>query len=379
MVRHTIDRPEGLLLWVHSEAMEDTGPGSVLARELSELVERNVHVLLTVNDQITAQSEDGVSQMPAPADTTAEIEHFLDHWHPSSGLVIGVPANPSLLKDAAHRFPMFQAVAARNEGGAPLRYPAYLQDFHTCLASSTAEASAIRQVVRGSKVKVETLGPLSDTVHVLPCNQAECDTLAELLGGRPVWLAARVSPGEAATVEKAHRKAFRSAHRLLLILVPDLPEDGAKISEALESSGWQVGLRSRGDEPDPDVQIYVADTTEELGLWYRLAPATFAGGTLEPGRRPTDPFHPAALGSAVLHGPHIDRNPARFRRLEAQNATLPVKDADELGEAVIALLSPDKAAALAQAGWATTTESAHVVERLAELMHAEFETTEGVP
>lgn len=357
--------------------MENAGPGSVLARELAELTERNVHVLLTVNDQILASSEGGVFQSPAPADTQVEIENFLDHWRPTFGLVIGVPNNPELLKEAAHRFPMFQAVAARNDGGAPLRYPAYLQEFHTCIASSTAEASAIRQVVRGSAVKIETLGPLSDTVHVLPCNQAECDTLAELLGGRPVWLAAEVSLNEAEKVEKAHRKAFRSAHRLLLILVPDQPDDGAKIAGILETAGWQVGLRSRGDEPDPDVQVYVADTTEELGLWYRLAPATFAGGTFEPGRIPTDPFHPAALGSAVLHGPHIDKKPARFLRLEAQGATLPVKNSDELGEAVIALLSPDKAAALAQAGWATTTESAHVVERLAELMHAEFETAEG--
>ena len=41
---------------------------------------------------------------------------------------------------------------------------------------------------------------------------------------------------------------------------------------------------------------------------------------------------------------------------------------EDLAEAIITLLAPDKAASLAQAGWSVTTESANVVERIAEVL-----------
>jgi 3-deoxy-D-manno-octulosonic-acid transferase len=239
---------------------------------------------------------------------------------------------------------------------------------HTVFSPSASEANAMRLQLRNQDIKVEITGPLSDTVFALRCNEAECDDLARNLGGRPVWLAAEVERDEVAILEAAHRKAFRSAHRLLLILVPRDATDADGIVADLEALGWRVAKRSDQDEPDPETQIYMADTEGELGLWYRLAPASFIGGTLSADVQPTDPFAPAVLGSAVLHGPNTGENPARFRALAANGASLPVANAEELGNAVISLLAPDRAASLAQAAWATTTESAHVVERMADVM-----------
>ena len=48
-------------------------------------------------------------------------------------------------------------------------------------------------------------------------------------------------------------------------------------------------------------------------------------------------------------------------------------DGESLGGAVETLLAPDKAAALAQAGWAVTTESAPVVDELVELLDIALE------
>ncbi len=370
------DRPGGILVWIHCEDIADAGPGPAILQDLAELSGKDVHLAVTTNTPADPSGQNRVTLLPAPGDTLDAARHFLDHWRPDFGIVIGLPDNPQLIAEAARRLPMFHTVTSRSRGNASLRYPAYLKGFRMCLASSATEATALGKQFPEQAANIEIVGPLSDTVRALPCNDAECDALAKLLGGRPVWLAANVTQPEITMIENAHRKAFRSAHRLLLILVPDDADSGPAIAETLESAGWQVGLRSRGDEPDPDIQVYVADTKGELGLWYRLAPSTFAGGTFEAGQSPTDPFHPAALGSAVLHGPHTGASPARYKRLEAAGATVQINTAKELGDAVITLLSPDKAASLAQAGWATTTESAHVVERLAELMQAELEARE---
>ena len=369
-------RPQGPLLWVLADSIASAGPAPVLADGLSRLLEEDVHLVVTTDDVADPPASNTI-HVPTPGEQQTEIDAFLAHWSPDLCLVIGAPNTPQLLLTASQRgIPLFHASPARRSGGVQ-RYPSYLQHFHTCLAASSAEADSMRSQFRGKPVAIEIAGPLSDTILAPQCNDAECDQLAGMLGGRPVWLAANAERDEVAMIERAHRKAFRSAHRLLLILVPDDKDKADEIVARLEDDGWRTGRRSHGDEPDAETQVYVADTTGEMGLWYRLAPSTFVGGTFLPGPTAGDPFGPASLGSAVLHGPHTGKMPARFERLGSQGASILVSNAEELGEAVITLLAPDKAASLAQAGWATTTESAHVVERLAELMLAEMDAREG--
>lgn len=365
-----------------TETAAEAGPAPALAQALSERIEQPVHMLVTPLEELPlVQSvEDAVIHQFAPGDTEGTIKRFLDHWQPDFGLVIGHPARPQLLANAKARgVPLFQAAARRAMRPQARKWPSYLGRFETCFAASASDATFLRSQLRNSQTQVEITGPLSDTVYALPCNAAECDDLAALLGGRPVWLAADVSVDEVDTVQAAHRKAFRSAHRLLLILVPRDCTDADGMTAKLEDHGWRVARRSNLEEPDPETQIYVADTEDELGLWYRLAPASFIGGSLLPRAEPTDPFNAAALGSAVLHGPNLGRNPSRFQALEASGASMRISGAEDLGEAVITLLAPDKAASLAQAGWSITTESAHVVERVAEVLEERYFAAEGGP
>jgi 3-deoxy-D-manno-octulosonic-acid transferase len=352
-----------------AETAAEAGPAPAIAQDLSRRLGEPVHTLVTtVRDEalcpgVAAQA---IHQI-APVETGGSIQRFLDHWRPDFGVVVGTPARPKLIGAAAQRgIPLFHAFADRKPEA---RLPGYLDAFHTCLAPSAAVANALRSHFKSDYGPVvEIAGPLSDTVYALPCNASDADDIAARLGGRPVWLAAEVLPGEIPMVESAHRKAYRSAHRLLLVVVPRSSGDGAAAAAQFEAAGWQVGLRSALAEPEPDIQVYVADSEGELGLWYRLAPVSFMGGTFQPAGVPADPYAPAALGSAVLHGPFTGDSPWRYERLDGQNASVLVRNAVDLGEAIIALLAPDKAASLAQGGWAATTESAHVVERLAEIM-----------
>lgn len=366
-----VARPSGTLIWIMTETADAAGPGPALAKALRERLDAEVQILSTPLDEtpLVDSVEDEVIHQFAPGDTEGTITRFLTHWKPDFGIVIGYPARPHLFSRANKvGIPLFHATSTRGATPSTRRLPSYLGMFDTCFAASASEANILRSHLRGKDTRVEIAGPLADTVYALPCNEAECDELAAVLGGRPVWLAAEVTSAEIDIVEAAHRKAFRYAHRLLLILVPRVEDDAATIASKLEALGWRVGLRSNLDEPDPEIQIYIADTQEELGLWYRLAPTSFIGGSLTPGARPTDPFHAAALGSAVLHGPELGRNPARFTALDTHGASFKVTGDEDLAEAIITLLAPDKAASLAQAGWSVTTESANVVERIAEVL-----------
>ena len=65
-----------------------------------------------------------------------------------------------------------------------------------------------------------------------------------------------------------------------------------------------LALRSREELPIATTDIYVADTMGELGLFYRLAPIVFMGGSLvEHGGQ--NPIEAVKLGASIVHGPHV--------------------------------------------------------------------------
>lgn len=271
------------------------------------------------------------------------------------------------------------SVLASPKRGAPFHRNAsgILPLFDVCLAASVAEAEQYRRHLSGTSTAIDVSGPLSDTGHALTCSDPQHAAMSAALAGRPVWFAASVTETEWPMMEAAHRVAFRAAHRLLLILAPREQRNIGTLRASLEEKGWQTSIRSEEGTPDDNIQVFIADTPDEAGLWYRVAPMSFLGGTLSGGVRPADPFEPAALGSAIVVGPRTETAPDRFRTLGQKGGLRTVADAAGLGEALTDLLAPDRAALLAQAAWATVTESAHVVERLAEEMDIALDRRDG--
>lgn len=368
------------MIWVHARRTEDAAIAQALTHAVSELRDEEVFALVTTLEAgppVPAHAANLIHQL-VPGDTAGSVGRFLNHWRPDAGVILSAPDRPLLITEAhKHGCPLFLAAPRRGETTTPGRMgflPASLiQVFDLCLAPSAAEAEALRRHTRPERVRVT--GPLSDTAVAPDCDNAECDALSSVLGGRPVWLSAGTHSADLIAIERAHRRAIRAAHRLLLIVHPAQIDEGKRFARWFDQMGWRTATRSEGAVPDEEVQVYVVDTADELGLWYRLAPMTFVSGTLGNGQVEIDPFGPAALGSAVLHGPQLGETPARFGRLAAAGATRVVADANELGEMVYGLLSPDKAAALAHAGWLATTESAHVVEDLAGEIDAALDRT----
>ena len=199
-----------------------------------------------------------------------------------------------------------------------------------------------------------------------PCNEAERDELAGLLAARPVWFAAGVSQEELDLIEEAHRAASRVSHRLLLIVTPGNASDGEETERRFKGSGWSTGLRSAGDEPDPETQVYVADAEGETGLWCRLAPISFLGSSLVAPGGGQDPGGPAALGSAIILGPHMGPFQPVAAGFVAERAALRVSTGEGLAQALIQLLSPDRAARQAHRAWELISAGAEANLTIAE-------------
>ncbi|MDU8928060.1 glycosyltransferase N-terminal domain-containing protein [Alisedimentitalea sp. MJ-SS2] len=375
-LRFPTSRPEGTLLWGHA-----TSPGRVAA--LSQIAARlrvgrpDLQFLLTAAPGLECPEhlgEQDFFQM-LDEDTLPGAEAFLDHWQPDLSLWTGGHFKPALLHQCAKRNLTVFLIDADEEGlnasrqrWLPELARANLRDFSTIMARDGTTAQILRRLgVPGGEITVT--GPLQEGSTALSCNEQERDEMAQVLAGRPVWLAAMVQPEELQVVIDAYREISRLALRLLLILVPDDETDGPEFLERLQQEQLQVAVWSEGDMPDETTQVLLADTWGEMGLWYRLAPVTFMASSLLQGLGGCDPYEPAALGSAVLYGPNVGRYLGAYSRLAGAGAARIVKDSDTLAQALQQCLSPDQAAIMAAAGWNVVSEGAEVTDRVIDLVH----------
>ncbi|AGT10104.1 3-deoxy-D-manno-octulosonic acid transferase [Paracoccus aminophilus] len=214
--------------------------------------------------------------------------------------------------------------------------------------------------------RIEMTGPVTDTRAPIRGNEAERQVLAQMLRGRHIWLVASPTLAEALAALAAHHAALQYNHRAMMILA-GLPKGSLpEILQSVEDLGMTAILREDDEDPKPDDQILIAEDDEEMGLWYRLAPVCFVGGTLMAGeaRAPRHPFEPAALGSAIIHGPLTGAFEAEWAQLDGANAARLVGDRAALKQAVGDLSLADQAANLAQSAWNVCTGGAAVVRRI---------------
>ncbi|MBP9049446.1 MAG: 3-deoxy-D-manno-octulosonic acid transferase [Tabrizicola sp.] len=357
-------RPAGRLVWLHAPGEGLLSPMRALARRL--VAEDGLPVLLTAPAPMPPLP--GVIIQPPPADSPADARAFLDHWRPEIAIFAGGQLRPAVMHEAGERqIPMLvvngkaPAFLRERDGWYPGLMRSALARFRAIMAVDEAAARAFRK--GGAALSsVAVTGRMEEEGVVLPGVEAERAELARLLAARPVWFAAGVTEAEEEAVLHAHRKALQHSHRLLLILMPEDPARAAPLAERLEAEGWAIAQRAQDEEPEPEIEIFVADSPAEYGLWYRLAPVSFLGGSLL-GKGPTrTPMEAAALGSAILHGPRTGVAGPVFARLGAARATRAVASANDLGDALGDLLAPDRAARLAQAAWAVASDGAEVTE-----------------
>jgi len=190
---------------------------------------------------------------------------------------------------------------------------------------------------------VVVTGNLKFDTPPLAADMTTVEALREDIGARPVWVTASTHEGEEKIVGGAHRILSARRPDLLTIIVPRHPSRGNAIRAALTDNGLRVAQRSAGDPIMPATEVYLADTLGELGIFYRLAPIAFVGGSLVP-HGAQNPIEPAQLDVAVLHGPHVQNFAEVYAALDRATGTAPVNDSESLAAAVSGLLGSPAAA-----------------------------------
>jgi 3-deoxy-D-manno-octulosonic-acid transferase len=303
-------RPRGPLLWIHGASVGEVLAAAALIEKLREL---NIRILLTSGTVTSAAIV--AKRFPAdiihqyvPYDSPRYVARFLDHWRPSLALFIESDLWPNLiLSSAARRLPMVLINGRMSHRSFPRwrrvssTISALLGRFDVCLAQSRADAE--RFAALGSRNVVVT-GNLKLDVPAPPADFSKLERLMSVTRGRPVVVAASTHPGEEEILLDAHRTLAGFFPSLLTVIVPRHPARGEAIARMIADSGMRVAQRSREELPTAATAIYLGDTLGEMGLFYRLSPVVFMGGSLV-AHGGQNPIEAIKLGASIVHGPHV--------------------------------------------------------------------------
>ena len=347
-------KPSGTLVWVHGASVGECMAALPLIDAL--LAREGCQVLVTSGTVTSAKVMS--ERLPAralhqfvPIDTPAATARFLDHWKPRVGLFVDSDIWPNLVLGAKERGVRLALINARMSQRsfeswrwAPATASALLSAFEVCLAQDDEIAARFRAL---GAHDVCVIGSLKADAPELPADPEKLAALKLAIGTRPILLAAQTHPGEEETILPAHDALRRTYPNLLTIIVPRHPERGPNI--AMLCGTRNTRLRSRGELPAADTAVYVADTMSELGLFYRLAPFVFVGGSLVP-HGGQNPLEPAKLNSAVLAGPHTFNFTSAYEAIFRAQEVGCVTSAGDISALVASLLAdPAKAQALGRA------------------------------
>jgi 3-deoxy-D-manno-octulosonic-acid transferase len=356
-------RPSGPLVWIHGASVGEVLAAAALIEKLRAL---NLRILLTSGTVTSAaivakRFPPDVIHQYVPYDSPRYVARFLDHWRPSLALFIESDLWPNLiLSSAARRLPMVLINGRMSHRSFPRwrrvsgTISALLGRFDICLAQSQVDAERFSAL--GSR-NVLTTGNLKLDVPAPPADPAKLEKLMAVTRGRPIVLAASTHPGEEELLADAHRTLAGYFPQLLTVIVPRHADRGELVARTIGATGLNVALRSREELPTAVTDIYVADTMGELGLFYRLAPIVFMGGSLvEHGGQ--NPIEAVKLGASIVHGPHVFNFTDVYEALDAAGGARRADSPDALMKQLGQLLADPKARE------ASLVAAEHVVEQL---------------
>lgn len=362
--RASLPRPSGRLVWIHAASV---GESLSVLPVVEQLVQHSVFVLITTGTTTSAnilatRLPTGAIHQYVPLDVPRWVDRFLDHWQPDAAVWVESEFWPNLMRRTHARGIPMALVNARLSDRSFAQWQKHrgsatqlLACFDQIVAQSTVDRDRLRMFLpEDLEMPIRNLKLAAEP---LPVNAQELKWLQDAIGSRPVWLAASLHPGEDLAVLAAHKAVKSKALPVLSIVVPRHPKKADVMREVFEGQGLCVAQRSLKEPLGDDVDVYLADTMGELGLFYRVSPIAFIGGSLIP-HGGQNPMEAARLQTAILVGPHMENFPWLSDVLETDKSVIRLRDKDQIAQEIKGFFEyPETARAYAEAAFTATQQA----------------------
>ena len=349
------DAPHAATVWVHAVSVGEVNAAAPLVNALRtrrpDLKFLVTSITPTGSARIRALWGDKVEHVYLPYDLPGAVSRFLRHYQPKLALVLETELWPNLLfgcrDNGIPAYIVNARLSERSLRGYRVLRPLLQRALRTLRAVlAQSQDDAARFVRLGADADTTLVsGNLKYDVAVGAGWPAFAAAFAGRIGARPVWIAASTHAEEEAAVIAIHRRLRGRWPDLLLLWAPRHPERFKVVAQQAVDAGWRVATRKLTQWPDRDDAVFVIDTLGELMPFYGCAQVAFVGGSLQDiGGH--NLLEPAAVGTAVVSGPHLHNFADIAAQLRDAGALLVGNDAGEVGTHIATLLDDADARAV---------------------------------
>jgi 3-deoxy-D-manno-octulosonic-acid transferase len=366
-------------LWVHAVSVGEVQATVPLIRALKDRFPDRQILVTSVTPTGAARVRllygDTVAHCYIPFETPLAVARFFDAVKPEIALVMETEIWPNLYFECGQRDVPLVLVSARISPKSVSSYRKFLPLFRETLsygiviaAQSDADAERFRSL-GASPERTRVTGNIKFDIE-LPDNLLDDGKQfrQQNFGERPVWVAASTHDREEEQVLAAHGIVRRRFPDALLVLIPRHPERFPAVASLLQREGHSFVRRTDNVHCTPDTQVYLVDTMGEVPLFYAAGDVAFVGGTLVPvGGH--NLLEPAALGRAVVTGPHLYNTLDIARMFDRVGASKLVSDSRSLGAVIVELLEDtDQSRQIGERGRQLVQQNRGSLDRLLRLL-----------
>ena len=288
-------------------------------------------------------AEVGAVHQFVPYDAPGPVGRFLSHWSPDLVMVVESEIWPCLFDEMRQLETPFVLLNGRLSDKSQkswARLPALSGYLFSCLdlvlAQSDADASRFQRlgcsrVVSPGNLKFDAPEPAAEADSLASPHCRDWRT-AGLVGGPDP------SGRRRNCVDRPFEQLRQEFKELLLVLVPRHPARADAVADLVRDRGLSVTRRSLGEAISSSTDVYLGDTLGEMGLYYKLAPVTFLGGSFNDAGG-HNPLEAALSGSALVTGPRVANARAVYKEFWIENAAVRVENAEDLARRLQPLLS----------------------------------------
>ncbi len=365
-------------VWLHAVSVGEVNAAAPLVNALRERHPDIRWIITTItptgSQRVRALWGEAVEHVYLPYDVPDSVNRFLGHFKPSLALILETELWPNLLFGCRDRgIPLYilnARLSARSLKGYRLLRPLIARALHgvTCVAAQSRE-DARRFIALGARAEqVRALGNLKFEIHPPDPTAVLQAFRTHVPSSRKVWIAASTHEGEEQAVVDIHARVLAQHPDALLLWAPRHPERFARAEALAREQGWHVATRGAQQWPTADARVFVIDTLGELMQFYACAQVAFVGGSLQ-AIGGHNLLEPAAMGTAVVTGPHLHNFSEISRRMNEAGALRVQPDANGVAGEVLQLL--DDAATrerMVEAGQQLVTNGRGALERTLALI-----------
>ncbi len=366
-------------IWIHAVSVGEVQAAQPLIRVLMSRFPERQLLITTVTPTGAARVKtvfgDDVLHSYIPFEFPNAVRNFFKSVNPDVALIMETEIWPNLYRGCGIRDIPLILVSARIS---PRSVPGYRKLLpliretlsHGIIIAAQSQSDADRFLALGaSAVRTWVTGNIKFDVELPPGIREQGVALRkEMIGDRPVWIAASTHDGEELQVLEAHRALLDRFPDLLLVLVPRHPERFGDVRELVRKSGFDVVSRTEKRACEASTSVLLVDTMGEVPLFYAASDIAFVGGSLVPiGGH--NLLEPASQGLPVVTGPHVFNAQDIADMFVDLEACRKVDDKQELVETIAELLAdPDKAAELGRNGLELLERNRGALQRLLVLL-----------